>query len=94
MKVHFTTPALAYLDLLAAYLSLHYTSIAPSVEARIHAVIAHIAEWPEGAPIVAQRAGIRMMPLGRYPYKIYYRVTAERLEILRIRHTAQRPIER
>jgi plasmid stabilization system protein ParE len=92
MKVHFTAPARADLESLGTYISLHYPAIAPRVEARIRAIIAHIEQWPESAPVVSQRPGVRMMPVGRYPYKIYYRVEGDRLEILRIRHTAQRPI--
>jgi toxin ParE1/3/4 len=94
MKIRLTDPARADLDSIALYVSSHYPAIAPQVERRIHLVIAHIAEWPEAAPRVSQRTGVRVMPVGRYPYRIYYRVAGDIIEILRVRHTAQRPIVR
>jgi hypothetical protein len=33
------------------------------------------------------------MPLGRYPYLIFYSVSAEELVILHIRHGARKPVE-
>ena len=90
MRVRFSAPARADLDSIAVYIWSHYPAIAPQVEARIRRVIAHIAEWPESAPLVAQRTGIRMMPVGRYPCRIYYRVVEGTVEIARVRHTAQR----
>jgi hypothetical protein len=32
-----------------------------------------------------------VVPLGRYPYKIFYRVTNDTVEILHIHHAARRP---
>ncbi len=31
------------------------------------------------------------MPLGHYPYKIFYRASADAVEILHIHHAARRP---
>jgi plasmid stabilization system protein ParE len=31
------------------------------------------------------------VPLGRYPYKIFYRVTEESVEILHVHHAARQP---
>jgi hypothetical protein len=31
------------------------------------------------------------VPLGRYPYKIFYRVIADTIEILHIHHAARQP---
>jgi plasmid stabilization system protein ParE len=33
----------------------------------------------------------RGAPLSRYPYKIFYRVTGDTVEILHIRHAARQP---
>ncbi len=47
---------------------------AASVEARFREIIARIAEYPEAAARVTERPGMRVIPLIRYPYKIFYRV--------------------
>jgi toxin ParE1/3/4 len=38
----------------------------------------------------AGREGVRVVSLGHYPYKIFYRVTLDAVEILHIRHAARR----
>jgi plasmid stabilization system protein ParE len=40
---------------------------------------------------VARRPDVRAVLVLRYPYKIFYRVRGDTVEILHIRHTAQRP---
>ena len=43
------------------------------------------------APRVEQRPGMRVVPLVRYPFKIFYRILGETVRVLHIRHAAQRP---
>jgi toxin ParE1/3/4 len=62
-----------------------------AVEARIRAVIAHIAEHPDAAERVGERPGVHVVPLIRFPYKIFYRVLEDRIRVLHIRHTSRRP---
>ena len=89
MKVVFTDEALADLDSISAWLTIHYPTIAPLVGRRIQHVTAHISRWPESARRVPERPGVRAFPLGRYPYVIFYRVTDEAVEILHIHHAAR-----
>jgi plasmid stabilization system protein ParE len=91
MKVVYTDEALKDLDAIADWLTVHYPSVAPAVERRIRSVVAHIARWPESSRRTAKRPGVRAMPLGRYPYKIFYRVTDDAVEILHIHHSARQP---
>jgi plasmid stabilization system protein ParE len=42
---------------------------------------------------VEQRPGVRVVPLIRYPYKIFYRIADDTVRILHIRHTSRRPWE-
>jgi plasmid stabilization system protein ParE len=65
--------------------------VAPAVERRIRRVVAHIARWPESSRRSANRAGVHAVPLGRYPYRIFYRVADDRVEILHIHHAARQP---
>lgn len=54
-------------------------------------VVAHIAHWPESMRPSAHRPGVRVASLGRYPYKIFYRVRDDAVEILHIHHAAREP---
>jgi len=91
MKVVYTDEALNDLAAIADWLMVHYPTVAPVVEQRIRRVIAHIARWPKSTRRASGRPGVRVVPLGRYPYKIFYRVAADTVEILHIHHSARRP---
>jgi len=91
MKVLYTEEALKDLDAIADWLIVHYPAVAPAVERRIRSAITHITHWPESSRRSAERSGVRVAPLGRYPYKIFYRINDDTVEILHIHHAAQKP---
>jgi len=91
MKVFYTPAALRDLDEIADWLAVHYPTIAPVVERRIRSVIAHIAHWPESARRSAKRPKVRVVPVGRYPYRVFYRIMADTVEILHVHHAAREP---
>lgn len=90
MKVVFTAAALADLRSIAAYLAANYPAAAVAVDRRLRLVITRIARWPESSQRVIERPGVRVAPLVRYPYNVFYRVTADAVEILHIHHTSRR----
>jgi toxin ParE1/3/4 len=91
MKVEYTNRALTDLRKVSADSRAFGEIVAAAVEARVREVIAHVAEHPEAAAQVAGRPGMRVIPLIRYPYKIFYRVLEDRVRILHIRYTARQP---
>ena len=91
MKVVYTEDALGDLDAIADWLLVHYPAAAPTIEQRIRSVIAHIARWPESARRSATRSNVRVTPVGRYPYKVFYRISDDTIEILHIHHAARQP---
>src|ERR1700710_1373127 len=91
MKVVYTEDALNDLDAIADWLIVHYPAVAPAVERRIRRAVANIARGPESARRSARPPGIRVTSLGRYPYRIFYRVADDTLEILHIHHAARQP---
>jgi len=91
MKVVYTEEALNDLEAIAHWLTAHYPAVTPAIERRIRGVIAHIARWPQSARCSAEREGVRVVSLGRYPYKIFYRVTDQTVEVLHIHHTSRQP---
>ena len=54
-------------------------------------VTAHIARWPDSMRASKHRHGVRIAPMGRYPYKIFYRIKDGAVEILHIHHAAREP---
>jgi toxin ParE1/3/4 len=89
VKVVFTDAAVDDLRSIAAYLAANYPSVAAAVERRLRIVIARIARWPESAQMVTERPGVRVVLLVRYPYRVFYRITEEAVEILHIHHTSR-----
>jgi toxin ParE1/3/4 len=92
MNVVYSPRAARDLEAIAAY---HHavagSRIAAAIGARIEYVISRIAEHPHSAPRVLERRGVRVALVLRYPYKIFYRIRGDKIEILHIRHTARRP---
>jgi len=93
VKIVFTDAALRDLDDITLWLSNRYPGLGASVEQRLSAIAAHLERWPESMRRSAHRPGVRIAPLGRYPYKIFYRVTADAVEILHIHHAARQPFD-
>ncbi len=90
MKVIYSRRAISDLETIAGYYrSVSDPAIAEAVERRLNRVIERISTVPESAPRVAQRPSVRVVPVIRYPYKIFYRVSDDTLEILHIRHTSR-----
>jgi toxin ParE1/3/4 len=88
-EVVFTDEALANLDGILSFIASNYPSIYDAFQSRLRSVVARIGDWPESAQEVADRPGVRVAPLVRYPYKVFYRSTGQVIEILYIHHAAR-----
>jgi plasmid stabilization system protein ParE len=91
MKVVFTDEALRDLGDISNLLSLHYPGLGAAVERRLRVVVGRIGRWPHSARASKSHPGVSVIPLGRYPYKVFYRVTRDVVEILHIHHAAREP---
>jgi toxin ParE1/3/4 len=91
VKIVYTEPALRDLDHITNYLKQHYPGLGRFVERRLRIVVAHIARWPESMRRSKERPDVRVAPLGRFPYRIFYRVRGDSIEILHVHHTAREP---
>jgi toxin ParE1/3/4 len=83
-------PRLAALDAILADIHAENPHAAASFQARVRRVVERIGQFPEGAQEVAERLGIRRVPLLRYPYVIHYTLGEDEVVILRIIHGARR----
>ena len=92
MKIEYSKRAVADLRKIAADSHEMFGDlVAEALETRIRAVVDHIARDPLSVPEVGQRPGLHVVPLIRYPFKVFYRVLDGSVRILHIRHTARRP---
>jgi plasmid stabilization system protein ParE len=89
MKVVFTDEARNDLDEILQYISANYPAVYRPFETRLRTIITRIGTWPESAQEVEQHPTIRSVPFIRYPYRLFYRVFAERVEVLHIHHSAR-----
>ena len=89
MKVIYTDGARKDLDGILAYIASNYPTVYEPFLIRLRSVTARIGMWPDSAQEVAEEPGVRVVPLLRYPYKIFYRNTGEAVEIMYIHHAAQ-----
>jgi plasmid stabilization system protein ParE len=95
MKVIYTDEALRDLDDILEFIELHYPAISVAFEERLRAIERRIGSWPKSAEEVAQRPGVRVVPCVRYPYRLFYRIADDVVEVLHINHGArQEPWER
>jgi toxin ParE1/3/4 len=89
MEVIYTDEALRDLDGILTFIASNYPTITAAFQDRLRRTERRIGKWPMSAEEVKQRPGVRVVPLIRYPYKIFYRVTSESVEILHIHHAAR-----
>ena len=89
MKVVWTAAALADLDEALSYTRGHFPQSEFFLERRLRATIDRISRWPESAREVEGRPEVRVVPLIRYPYRLFYRVAADHIEILHFHHAAR-----
>lgn len=89
MKVVYTDEALRDLDDILKFLASNYPTIAAPFKTRLSALVRRIGKWAESAQEIEQRPGIRLVPLIRYPYKVFYQIRRQRVEILHIHHSSQ-----
>jgi toxin ParE1/3/4 len=90
MKVRFSSQAFADREQIFEYLHARSPSGAHNVLASIREAVALLADQPySGYP--TDDPEVRVKFVVRYPYKIFYRVRDDVVEIVHIRHTSRRP---
>ncbi len=92
MSVAYSRRAVADLRGIAAYYAgSDNPAVGEQVAARIRAVIARVERLPRSGRPVGQRPRVRVAPLLRYPYLVFYEPKGDGVRILHIRHSARRP---
>jgi plasmid stabilization system protein ParE len=91
MRVVYTPEAHADLDTILGRLFLENPIAAIELAKRIDSAVTRVSMFPESAPAVSFGKNVRVLTLSRYPYRIFYRVGSEAIEILHVRHTSRAP---
>lgn len=92
MKAKYSRRALSDIrDIALYYASSDNPAVGDGVAARIQEVVDRLVRMPQSGRPVAERPGVRVAPLLRYRWNIFYAVDGETLRILHIRHTSRRP---
>jgi addiction module RelE/StbE family toxin len=90
MRIRLTPQAKSDLELIYQYFFKRSQSGASKVLAAIHDALNLLAEHPHAAQ-ATEHQDIRAAVVRRYPYRIFYTITTDAIEILHIRHTSRRP---
>jgi toxin ParE1/3/4 len=93
MNVRYSPRAADDLIAIADYLTDRNPPAARAVEAAIRRTVNLLGEFSGIGRALTQRPKVRVTPLARYPYLIFYTVAADELLILHIRHGARAPVE-
>jgi len=93
MKVGYSPRALAQLDEIFTYIARDNLSAAAALVERVERLAMLLGKFPQMGR-TTDKSDVRVIGVPQYPYVIFYRILAGRDEvrILRVRHTARRPI--
>ena len=88
MRIRYTETALVEVKEIFSYLSARNASAAKRVVARVERTIRNLSDVPEMAQ-AADEAGVRRMPVGRYPFIVFYSIEGDEILVLHVRHGAR-----
>jgi toxin ParE1/3/4 len=88
MRVRYTETALRELEEIFSYLRNQNPKAAAAVVARIEQVVAWIGDFPQMGYLIEDN--IRLLPVGRYPFLIFYTADENDVIIRNVRHAARR----
>lgn len=92
MKVRYSPRAVQDLAGIADYLGQRSPVGAVAVERAIRATVRLLRAFPGSGRALEQRPAVRVIPLARYPYVVFYTVTDDSVVVLHVRHGAREPI--
>jgi toxin ParE1/3/4 len=92
MRVEYSKRALSDVRNIAAfYANSDSPSVGEAVETRIQEIVDRLAQAPRSGRSVAERPNVRVVPLLRYPWNVFYTFSGEVVRIVHIRHSSRRP---
>jgi plasmid stabilization system protein ParE len=89
MRVRFTHAARRDLVEILAYTERQYPEVYDVLRLHLRETLQRISEWPESSPRIDGYPDVRAATLGRYPYRIFFRIGREIIDVLHVRHAAR-----
>ena len=93
MRIAHSPRAVADLADIGDYISKQNPPAATAVERRIRTIVELIAHFPASGRTLEERPDVRVIPLGIYPYRLFYTASGGELIILHIRHSSREPVD-
>lgn len=93
MRIVYSPRAVTDLAEIGDYLAERNPRTAAAVEQRIRTIVELIARFPASGRVLEERTAVRVIPLGNYPYRIFYTAAGDEMIILHIRHGAREQID-
>ena len=90
MKVRYTPRARDDLRAVLAHIEQRSPQGARNVARSLRKTIELIGQFPQSGRLAGEQ-GTRVMPVGRYPYLVYWSIEGGAAWIVHIRHAARRP---
>lgn len=90
MRVRYTPRAFRELQEIFAYIDARSLLGERNVKSRVHAIIELIAAHPHSGRRIGKR-DLRRIAVFPYPYLVFYRVAADEIVIVGVRHAARGP---
>jgi plasmid stabilization system protein ParE len=90
MRVRYTLRARSDLQAIIEYIVERNPVGAPNLKRAMNRTLELIGQYPAGGRRIGEQ-GTRVLPVGRYPYLIYWSVEAGEAWIVHIRHASRRP---
>jgi plasmid stabilization system protein ParE len=92
MKLRFTERAFSDREDIYEYLAERSPTAARDVYGYLTRAIRRLSEMPYSG-VQTDEEDVRVLFIVRYPYKVFYRIREQAVEILHIRHSSRRPPE-
>jgi plasmid stabilization system protein ParE len=89
MQMRYTATALRELDEIFQYIAERSPAAAKAIVERVEQTVALLADFPEMAQRTNER-GVLRMPVGSYPFLVFYTIENDEIVILHVRHGARR----
>jgi len=90
VRIRYTSRARNDLTTIFAYVEQHSPQGARNIAQALHKTVELIGQFPQSGRLAGEEQ-TRVLPVGRYPYLIYWSVEQDEAWIVHIRHTARRP---
>jgi plasmid stabilization system protein ParE len=92
VSIRWANSALADLEEIHERQAIHWPSGGAAFDDRLSAIEKRLLQFPHSAPEVAQRPGAPIVAFIDLPFRLFYSVNAETIEVLAIRHTSRRSL--